>query len=33
MRYLKTYKSINESTLGDLNFEDFQDLFVDITDK
>lgn len=33
MRYLKTYKSVNESTLGDLSFEDFQDLFVDITDK
>jgi len=33
MKYLKTYKSVNEDTsLGELSFEDFSDLFIDITD-
>ena len=33
MKYLKKYGSIKESTMGDLSFEDFQDILTDITDK
>lgn len=33
MKYLKTYKVINESNLSDLSFDDFQDILFDITDK
>ena len=33
MKYLKTYKFINESTFGDLSFDDFKDILIDITDK
>jgi hypothetical protein len=33
MKYLKTYKSINESTLGELSFEDFKDILIDIVDE
>jgi hypothetical protein len=34
VRYLKTYKSINESDVNmSLEFEDFKDIFIDIVDK
>jgi hypothetical protein len=32
MKHLRTYKSINESTLGELSFEDFKDILIDIAD-
>ncbi len=32
MKYLKTYKSINESKI-DLSFEDFQDILIGISDE
>jgi len=33
MKYLKKYRAIKESIMGDLSFEDFQDIVTDITDK
>ena len=33
MKYLKKYRSIKESKMGDLSFEDFKDILTDITDK
>lgn len=33
MKYLKRYNNILESTLGELSFEDFQDIIIDLIDN